>query len=708
MTPGEEADRATLLRRVYLDLIGLPPTRTELHRFLADRSAAAYERVVERLLARDEHGERWGRHWMDVWRYCDWHGSNNEIRYGRRHLWRWRDWIVRSLNADKGYDQMIVEMLAGDEIAPDDPEVVAATGFIGRNWYKFDRNVWMNELVEHTAVGFLGTTLKCARCHDHKFDPISQEEYYRFRAFFEPHHVRTDRLSAVPELEAFSDVGPVPKDGLSRAYDLTLAAPTYLFERGDERRPVLDRPLAPGVPQVLGGPKIDVRPVKLPLASYAPMLRPEMLAELRSAADAKVAAAEVASKAAPEDDLAAKRLEVAGGERRAVEARIAADLAKHVEQAEPKKVDELATEAAKREREAAAVRAEVTLAEAERALVELKAQPSDDDATKKALPGAEKKVADARKSLETARAELKKADGSYTPLGEVYPTTSTGRRLGLARWIADAANPRTARVAVNQIWMRHFGEPLVATVADFGLRAKPPTHPELLDWLAVEFVEQGWSMKHLHRLIVTSAAYRQSSVAHAAPGAQPPLAHMPSRRLEAEAIRDSVLYISGTLDPTIGGREIPFAQDQTVPRRSLYFQTAPNRQSMMLSVFDFAGTEECYDRKPSVTPQQSLALLNSPLALDASKRVAERHAKLADGEFVVAVFEEILSRAPTPAESARCGDFLETHSRLLAETKQGPTLPATAGAITIASPTLRARENLVLVLLNHNDFVTVR
>ncbi len=716
LAPAPAASRATLLRRVYLDLIGLPPSRDELQAFLTDESPTAYERVVDQLLDRPEHGERWGRHWMDVWRYCDWHGSGNEMRYSQRHIWRWRDWIVRSLNADKGYDRMIVEMLAGDEIAPDDPDVVAATGFMGRNWYKFDRNVWMRELVEHTAVGFLGTTLKCARCHDHKFDPISQEEYYRFRAFFEPHHVRVDRLSAATEFESFVDGGPVLKDAVSRVYDKTLDAPTFLFERGDDRYPRRDRPLSPGVPQALRGTAIKIQPVSLPLASYAPMLRPAMLAELTTLADQKVTKAEQAWQAAPTNALLAKRVELARAERRALAARIAADVAKHVNRAKPERIAELSTVAARAEREAALIDSEAKVIDAETALAALTSTTPEDEKAKQARVAAEKTLAAARQSLQTAQTNLAKTDGIYTPLGDVYPATSTGRRLALARWIADPGNPRTARVAVNQIWLRHFGHPLVGSVADFGLRSKPPTHPELLDWLSAEFVEHGWSMKHLHRLIVTSATYRQSSTF--TPGdsstSSPELAQnrwwnrMDSRRLEAEAVRDSVLFIGGTLDGTFGGREIPYAQESAVPRRSLYLQTAPNRQAQLLEVFDVASTEECYDRKPSVIPQQSLALLNSSLTANASRQVAARFAKLSDAEFTTAVFESVLSREPTPAEVARCADFLQTQSRWFADTKSSTTLPRGATPPVVANAALRARENLVLVLFNHNDFVTVR
>ena len=712
LTPSGEADRSTLLRRVYLDLIGLPPTRDELRAFLADESPNAYERVVDALLARPEHGERWGRHWMDVWRYCDAHGSGNEMRYSQRHLWRWRDWIIRSLNDDKGYDRMITEMLAGDEVAPTDPEIVAATGYIGRNWYKFDRNVWMRELVEHTAVGFLGTTLKCARCHDHKFDPISQEEYYRFRAFFEPHHVRTDRLDAATEYEAFVDGGgKVLKDGLARAYDKEPDEPTYLFERGDDRYPDKKKPLAPGTPQALRGAALKVQAVSLPRASYAPAHEPKLLDGLTQQANEKIAAAEKAAQAAPKDALLVKRLDLARAERRALLSRIAADSAKLFDKAETKKCDELATVAARAEREVAAIQAEIAVVDAEQGLVALKAKQPQDDKAVAAIKAAETKLVGLRTAAQAAIDAQKKIDGKYTPIGEVYPTTSSGRRLALARWIADGANPRTARVAVNQIWMRHFGTPLVASVADFGLRSKPPTHPELLDWLSVEFVEHGWSMKHLHRLIVTSAAYRRSSVAATTEPANNVAGelylHAPSRRLEAEVVRDAVLAIGGKLDKTLGGREIPFGQDHDVMRRSLYFQTAPNRQSMLLQTFDGASTEECYDRKPSVSPQQSLALMNSKLVSDAAALVAARHDKAEDGVFVLAVFEEVLSRAPTSAERDRCLEFLQVQSKRLADNKPGTVLPAGA-VVNAANPAARARGHLVHVLFNHNDFITVR
>ena len=202
LTPNASADKGVLLRRLYLDLIGLPPTRTELHAFVADQSPDAYERVVEQLLARPQYGERWARHWMDVWRYADWAGFAKEVRDSQPHIWHWRDWIVESLNTDRGYDRMITDMLAGDELVPDDPQTLRATGYLARNWYRFNRNVWLDNTVEHMGKAFLGITLNCARCHDHRYDPIPQRDYYRMRAFFEPYEVRVDRLANEPSIEA--------------------------------------------------------------------------------------------------------------------------------------------------------------------------------------------------------------------------------------------------------------------------------------------------------------------------------------------------------------------------------------------------------------------------------------------------------------------------------------------------------------------------
>src|SRR5262249_41759127 len=209
LKPRPEASKEVLLRRVYLDLIGLPPTPEELHAFREDTSPTAFEKVVDRLLDSPRYGERWGRHWMDVWRYSDWAGWGSQIRDSQPHIWRWRDWIIEALNEDKAYDRMILEMLAGDELAPDDPKALAATGYLVRNFKLLSREKWLQDTVEHTFMAFQGITIGCAKCHDHMYDPILQTDYYHVRAIFEPHQVRTDRLPGKSD----------PKvDGLVRVY----------------------------------------------------------------------------------------------------------------------------------------------------------------------------------------------------------------------------------------------------------------------------------------------------------------------------------------------------------------------------------------------------------------------------------------------------------------------------------------------------------
>src|SRR5205823_7237697 len=272
LQPRPEAPKAILLRRVYLDLIGLSPTPEELRAFENDRSPNAYEKVVDRLLASPRYGERWGRHWMDVWRYSDWAGwtDGNQIRDSQPHIWRWRDWIVESINKDKRYDRMILEMLAADELVPGDDDALRATGYLARNYKMLSRETWMQDVVDHTFMGFLGVTIGCARCHDHMFDLIRQKEYYQVRAVFEPHQVRIDRVPGQPDTK---------KDGLARAYDADLAAKTVMYLRGDERTPDKET-LKPGVPEALGGHFSAIAPVNLPLAAYAPERRDFVVKEV--------------------------------------------------------------------------------------------------------------------------------------------------------------------------------------------------------------------------------------------------------------------------------------------------------------------------------------------------------------------------------------------------------------------------------------------
>jgi mono/diheme cytochrome c family protein len=974
------ATKPVLLRRVYLDLIGLPPTRAEMQAFLTDDSDNAYDKVVDRLLESPHYGERWGRHWMDVWRYSDWDGFGAEVRESQPHIWRWRDWIIESLNADKPYDQMIVEMLAGDEVAPEDPATVRATGFLARNWYKFNRNVWLDYTIEHTAKGFLGTTLNCARCHDHMYDPVSQQDYYTFRAFFEAHDIRTDRLPGQPD---------VAKDGLARVYDAHAAAPTFLFTRGDEKQPDKEHPLAAALPGIFAGRELTIDAVPLSPAAYYPgsraVLQEEALAQVRGDVDkslaalkeagAKLASAKqkladfVAGKTAdpavsssivladdfsvprpelwttgpgdweyangrlaqkdsrdaitqllsvkvhPPDFVARFKFKTTGGKvyksvglsfdaeqdrdfwaaylsatgklqvfqrvagqdnypaegicdfpvelnreyelqvavrgalvnvavdgklmlvytlpgERRKEGRFAvwtydataeflrvsvdelasgyamfekvgdapapvseADLASSVKQAEAGRLvaekalatagaalvwtqariaadranysvppaanaRELSLVAGSAERDHTLRLAEQNLLTAEQKLASARALPNPgDEKTKKAIADAEAALASAVKAQEGALDALGQPNENYTRFGPVYPTSSTGRRLALARWIAGRQNPLTARVAVNHIWMRHFGSPLVPTVFDFGLNGKPPTHPALLDWLAVELMapmtdganrelssspplrkggaggvassadglndSASWRMKHVHRRIVTSNAYRQQSSIGASNESNRSidpdniyLWRMNVRRMEAEVIRDSTLAVAGQLDTKMAGPELDENVGMTVSRRSIYFRNSKEKKMTFLDLFDRPNVVECYRRSESVVPQQALAMANSPLSLAQARLLAKALSNEIASEtnpgtqekFITGAFEQVLSRPPSAAEMRECERFLADQAQRFTDPKaltQFTTgTPSTIPAA--ADPHQRARENLVHVLLNHNDFLTVR
>ncbi|MBY0228319.1 MAG: DUF1549 domain-containing protein, partial [Gemmataceae bacterium] len=293
--PRPEADRRVLLRRAALGLTGLPPSEAEAEAFLADARPDAYERLVDRLLASPAYGERWGRHWLDVWRYSDWWGLGAEVRNSQKHIWRWRDWIRESLDADAGYDSMVRDMLAADELHPADEPRQRATGYLARSYFKFNRNTWLEEVVEHSAKGFLGLTMNCAKCHDHKYDPIAQEDFYRFRAFFEPYQVRTDFATSLD----------TEKDGVPRAFDCDLGRPTFLFIRGDEKNP-RKKPIPPGLPSVFGA-KLDIRAIPLPPEAHSPGTRPAMLALHLKEAEAKAAVARAALAKARHALAAAER-----------------------------------------------------------------------------------------------------------------------------------------------------------------------------------------------------------------------------------------------------------------------------------------------------------------------------------------------------------------------------------------------------------------
>jgi len=713
LKPRPEASKVVLLRRVYLDVIGLSPTPVEQREFLEDKSPRAYERLVDKLLNDPRYGERWGRHWMDVWRYSDWAGwsGGNQIRDSKPHIWRWRDWIVESLNNDKGYDRMVLEMLAADELAPDDTNTLRATGYLVRNYKMLSREQWLEDTIKHTSQAFMGLTVGCAKCHDHMTDPISQAEYYQMRAIFEPHQVRTDRLPG--ELDLL-------KDGLVRVYDTATNARTFFFNRGDERKPDTNRVMNPGLPQVFHA-SLEPESVKLPRYTAHPDHRDFVIRDTIAASEKKIADARRELEKLKTDDAPAKREEQALKLQIAEASHGALLVVLKTEKLEKDSEEwkEAAQETSAAQRKTSALEAKVKLMEAQAAKTKAqdkvdKAEKDDSEKAKKnsekaakELEEATKKVTEAEKALAKAEEKVKEEPSTEFKKRSTddYPEVSTGRRLAFAQWLSNQQNPLTARVAVNHIWLRHFGRGLVSTPENFGRSGAPPSHPQLLDWLAAEFMANGWSIKHLHRLILTSATYRMASSGDAASDAIDPdnvyLWRAPTRRMEAEIVRDNLLHVAGNLDPAMGGPDIDNTKGLTSKRRSIYLRIAPEKEVEFLKIFDGPSVTECYQRRPSVMPQQALALANSELAIAQARALAKPLSAeaAADDEFVREAFRRILARPPKAQELEACVEFLE---------KRVPSVEKALADTKAADTSVRARENLLLVLFNHNDFVTIR
>jgi hypothetical protein len=883
---------------------------------------------------------------------------------------------------------MVAEMLAADEIAPENDEAGYATGYLIRNWYALNPNDWMRSNVEHTGKAFLGLTFNCAHCHDHKYDPISQDDYFRFRAFFEPISIRQDRVPGEADPGPFDDykygiLRKIVRLGAVRIFDKTADAPTWFYTGGDERNRVADRgSIAPGIPAFLNGESLQVAAVKLPPRAWYPGLRPAIHATVLSDLESslanvssqlpaviesmttsvpdlqlKLAAAEAefsqalqafrqtsqstvlagqqslvlnattgrrvvqhglravksfdeglairfqmqivhdahvnfqlakdvvkgltaglvafekgrilsyqpgtsneievgryefasgqnrfeilldmpakdddclltvrsrsdnktlvenvpvarngwnpvgdpmqtilldartgsvvlfdelevtsSSIGKPETNFAGKRLayfdfesptyrdgrDVIGldgwfgsafsqagavstataisgdnslkplsqkvnvarsaidahelklkslesknkaiaAEYESTEARIAADRAQYRETTDGD-VSSLKQTASLLSRQAALLMADADLLAKHRLLAVAEVKPLDDANRAKDVDAAKASLSTAAAALDKAQAELANSalNESYPAFSPTYPETSTGRRRALVEWISRRDNPLTARVAVNHIWLRHFHSPIVASVFDFGVNGSPPTHPELLDWLAVEFMESGYSMKHLHRLIVTSQTYAMSShpgdndsSAMAIDPENKFLWHMNRGRMESEVVRDSLLSVADRLDHRMGGQELENTQALTTHRRTLYYCCEPeiDGKSDFGALFDAPEPADCYRRTESIIPQQALALTNSQLVHELSASLSDTlWQSLAAPEqadlsaFARLAFERILTRAPNESELNACLEFLST-----TDTQE-------------ANPA-RLREAFIRVLLNHNDFVTIR
>ena len=744
LSPRPEAPRRLQIRRLYLDLIGLPPTEDEMRQALGDPSEEGYARTVDRLLEDPRHGERWARHWMDVWRYSDPWGLGDQHRNSARHLWHWRDWIVESLNADLPYDEMIRLMLAADESHPDDLEQLRATGFLARNYFLFNRNQWLDETVEHVGKAFLGLTLNCAKCHDHKYDPLPQTDYYRMRAFFEPYQVRMDLVPGEADLA---------RDAIPRAYDRNPETPTYLFVRGQETQPDRSRVMAPGVPALLGVTLPDIRPVDLPPTAWQPerrhwVLETQVRVARQELETVRAEAARALAKAAASTNATAS---VSSSAKIAVaEARLESVIRRAEAQRASWKDDPTSASAAettdaarraavKAERREKLARHRLTLAETEQKRATAEAGKKDALAKELAtqterLIALEKEAAQEPASSDTFSAlsgaawvptrflDSTKDDPAVPPQHH-----STGRRTALASWITDPGNPLTARVAVNHLWNRHFGASLAPALFDLGRKGGTPEHAELIDWLACELVDHNWSLKHLHRLIVTSAAYRMDSTLA---GASAELARDPDNRhwwrrtpirLESQVIRDALLAHAGRLDTTHGGPTVGSSDQAQSRRRSLYFHHSNNDRNLFLTTFDEALVKECYRRETSIVPQQALALLNGRLVGDCAPDIARNLASTSpdpsDEAFVRHAFEQLLGFEPGPAELQAALEALRGPFARSAGEAGGKVGPATGASAVKAQKTqaqaqqdalMPARARLVWSLVNHGDFVTLR
>lgn len=950
LSPNPKAPPIVLLRRLYLDLTGLPPTPAQIDSFLANPKDAAYKKIVDKLLDSPQHGERWARHWMDVWRYSDWWGLGQQHRNSQKHIWHWRDWIIESLNSDLAYDEMIRQMLAADELYPNDQNKLRATGYLGRNWFLFNRHQWLDETVEHVGKGFLGLTMNCAKCHDHKYDPISHEDYYSMRAFFEPYHLRLDMVEGEAD---------ITKNGIPRVFDAYPETPTHLFIRGDENNPDKSVSLKPNVPEIFNFRPNAIQPIDLPRQAWQPGHRLIVAKNQHAALQKEIAAAEKNLKSVTSELNKAKKTEAkflklkseafnskeapanakpkflvqdsfrtidpkhwkqidgdwifengklrqtkdgatnsmlqlldsvpkdfdasfqftilggsqwrsvgisfdstqrdftqpplasdqrnqvyisafAGGPKiqgafqfgnawqypsnasvpqeivlnqnydlriqvrdRLVNASINGVHAlawllpharrdgklllttfdalvefekftlqpldrntilkqpNHSQAGEPQNLEaaKKAVKATKQKIQIADSKADLLRAELDWTQKRVNAIRSDlsgnDPLEKKALAiksernyklteakhnqlslkiQSENSVGDAKKKLEANLANvakqveaaeklLKKAiqpTDNFTPfIGAMwsatrfadsgkddpkpsYPKQSTGRRTALANWIASSNNPLTARVAVNQIWMRHMGAPLVDSVFDFGRKSPQPVQHQLLDWLAADFVENNWSMKHLHRLIVTSDAYQMSAsqipasqMSASAYNLDPNNAYWTRRepiRLESQVIRDAILFHAGTLDLKMGGPPVAMAQQAQSKRRSLYFFHSNNDRNQFLQMFDEALVTDCYRRDQSIVPQQALALNNSQLTNEAVKQIAQRLSKPndSDSQFISICFKALLGINPSKDELNASLEALTSWQTL--DQKNGES----------------SRARFVMILLNHSDFVTVR
>jgi len=592
LRPAPPADRRTLIRRAHLDVLGLPPTPDEVEAFVNDAAPDAWPRLVDRLLASEHYGERWARHWMDLVRYADSGGFEFDVE--RPEMYRYRDYLIHAFNDDKPYDRFIKEQLAGDELDPESDEAMIATGFLRLGPEGGGtRQDALDDLIATTSLTFLGMTVQCARCHNHKFDPIPQRDYYRIQAVF----------FATRDVE--HPLAPPESVAANRAERQRIDA---LVKPLEERKREIERPYH----EIIVAREVAKLPEYMQIAWRTPAAERTEGQRLSVIQIEDTLSVGSLRKLVQESDIVVLMPDDVNARHAEVKAEIRA-----LESQRPPRLP------------------------AARAIGERGRVPASSYFLHRGSP-------EARGSVMTPGVLSVASAGEWTFPEAPPEARSSRRRLGFAEWIASRGNPLAARVMVNRLWQHHFGEGLVRTPSNFGKMGTPPTHPELLDWLAADFMENGWRLKPLHRLMLTSQAYQMASLDVPANAAIDPenryVWRMPRVRLEAEIIRDAVLAVAGTLDRTVGGSSIfPYIdpdlfekssrrdwkglrdEDPATWRRSLYVFSKRSIRYPMFEAFDQPNLVNSTDRRNRTTiAPQALILMNNPMILFQAGKFADR------------------------------------------------------------------------------------
>ena len=698
-TFAKRADKATLIRRLSFDLRGLPPSTDEVQQFLDDDSPNAFEQLVNRMLASADYGDRWGRHWLDVAGYADSEGYTT-LDTIRPWAWKYRDWVVRSLNEDKPYDDFVREQLAGDELVkppyaelpPEGIDRLIATGFLrmapdGTGGGADDLNLARNEVMAGTlnivSTSLLGMTVGCAQCHDHRYDPIPTTDYYSLRAIFEPaYNWKAWRAPNARRVSLYTEANR------KRAAEIEAEAKKVEAERTKKQTEFIQATL-------------EKELAKLP---------EEIREEARAARDAD------AKKRTPEQKALLKKhpsLNVSAGslylydQKAADELKKMADQAKEIRDTKPKE-------------------------EFVRAMTEVPGQ----------LP---KTFLFFRGDHDQPKQELAPASLTVLTSNDAGPIaandeslTTTGRRLAWARRLTDGSHPLLARVIVNRVWMHHFGRGIVSTPGDFGFLGARPTHPELLDWLAAEFVESGWSLKRLHRLILTSTAWQQSlqrdpMLIEADPD-NTLFGGSRVRRIEAETLRDTILAVTGQLNDRHGGEAVPVMADRVGQwvigkenlnagrpgpvidmrgeefRKSIFVQARRSRPLTVLDSFDLPRmTPNCTKRNTATVATQSLLLMNSQFIVAQSELFAKRVQTEAGtnlSEQVQLAWRLAYARPPQNEELREALEYLEQQTEFFTKNPVSVTDPKSKKALPREATDL-ALASLCQLLLGSNEFLYV-